>query len=179
MGYIIFFIACAFIGTAIGENKGRGITGLILGLLLGPLGCIIIYFIPGNRVNCPHCKSLVSPKATTCPGCSKDIIPDYGDKDYNISNPDFFSFEEWRNIFLTKEKSNKDFDDKTLKTIFQKEREYFNKKNKHYHYVTKANNSSQTNNALKRLNDLSSLKDKGLITDSEYNEKREEILKSL
>ena len=30
-----------------------------------------------------------------------------------------------------------------------------------------------------RLNKLSLLKDKGLITDSEYNEKREEILKSL
>ncbi len=132
MGYIIFFIACGIIGERIGRTKDSGITGLLLGLLLGPLGCIIIYFIPGNRVNCPHCKSLVSPKATTCPGCSKDIIPDYGDKDYNISNPDFFSFEEWRNIFLTKEKSNKDFDDKTLKTIFQKEREHYNKGNNHY-----------------------------------------------
>jgi hypothetical protein len=30
-----------------------------------------------------------------------------------------------------------------------------------------------------RLNKLSSLKDKGLITESEYNEKREEILKGL
>ena len=222
MEFIILWIACAFIGGKIGGKKGQGGTGFILGLLFGPVGCLMILAMSGDTVDCPHCRSKISPKATTCPKCAKDISRHDDLIDFNVDNPNFFSFEEWKNIFFTKDKKNKELNEEALKSIFEKEREHFNKENKHY--VTKANNNQTESSYLKkldndlanlkismttydllkkkylseqkveiesnealtsdldveqRLNKLSLLKDKGLITDSEYNEKREEILKSL
>ena len=74
MGFIVLWIACAVIGGFIGGNRGRGGTGFILGLLFGPVGCFMILAMSGDRVNCPHCESKISPKATSCPKCTKDLI---------------------------------------------------------------------------------------------------------
>ena len=41
-GLIAFWIVCGFAGWLIGGNKGQALSGSLLGLLLGPLGVIVI-----------------------------------------------------------------------------------------------------------------------------------------
>lgn len=50
---IILGIICGFIGMAIGDigGKGNAGSGFILGLLLGPLGCIIAAVIPPSATS--------------------------------------------------------------------------------------------------------------------------------
>mgnify|MGYP006178527043 CR=1 FL=1 len=82
---------------------------------------LMILAMSGDTVDCPHCRSKISPKATTCPKCAKDISRHDDLIDFNVDNPDFFSFEEWMNIFFTKDKKNKELNEETLKSIFEKE----------------------------------------------------------
>ena len=170
MGFIVLWIACAVIGGFIGGNRGRGGTGFILGLLFGPVGCFMILAMSGDRVNCPHCESKISPKATSCPKCTKDLI----ELDTN------FSKENKNNQTESSYLKKLDNDLANLK-ISMTTYDLLKKK-----YLSEQKVEIESNEALtsdldveQRLNKLSLLKDKGLITDSEYNEKREEILKSL
>jgi hypothetical protein len=131
MGYIIFFIACAFIGTAIGENKGRGGTGFILGLLLGPLGCIIVLAISGDRVNCPFCQSRISPNATSCPKCTKDLselegeIAKGDEKNKILRKDHFMEFKEWKVAFIERDPKNIHFTLHETKNVYLKEKKLY------------------------------------------------------
>lgn len=92
IGYIIgllFWLACAAIGAACGRSRGRETAGFWLGLLLGPLGCVIALFLPGNTVTesstpsrarpdpyvkrCGMCGKITELRARTCPDCGSEL----------------------------------------------------------------------------------------------------------
>ena len=83
----VIWIACIAAGAAICEEKGRSaLEGLMLGLLLGPLGVVISAVLPkdvnalekralrsGEMRKCPYCTELVRSQATVCRYCGRDI----------------------------------------------------------------------------------------------------------
>ena len=69
MIFAILWLLCGFIGMMIGSKKGEGCGGFMLGVLLGPIGVIIIMLVRGQRKPCLACKELINKKATVCPHC--------------------------------------------------------------------------------------------------------------
>lgn len=63
----------AVIGTAIGARKNRTGFGLVVGLLLGPIGWLIVLLMPSNFPKCPACKGDVVKGATKCKNCGSDL----------------------------------------------------------------------------------------------------------
>lgn len=61
------------IGLLIGKRKRRPLGGFVLGLLLGPLGWLLVFFGPTakdkNIKHCPYCRSIVRPKIRICGHC--------------------------------------------------------------------------------------------------------------
>jgi hypothetical protein len=78
---VIFGVICA----AIWSNKGgSGVSGFLIGLLLGLIGLIVVAVAtPGGGVKakaaasreCPHCKELMRRDASVCPHCQRDSAP--------------------------------------------------------------------------------------------------------
>lgn len=67
---VLIWIICGIAGYSIGNAKGRGPTGLLLGLLLGVFGIIIIAVMgPADLLRCPACHGPVSTVTTVCPHC--------------------------------------------------------------------------------------------------------------
>ena len=86
MLYAVLWLACVFIAMAMADRKGHGgCAGAIFGLLLGPIGVLIVGVWPArrNRVaqeegrtkKCPACAELVQPDAVKCRFCGTDIGP--------------------------------------------------------------------------------------------------------
>ncbi len=67
--FFIFWIFSGLIGYLIGRDKGETWSGAIMGLLLGPIGWLIVYLAKGNRRVCHACKSKIAVDATICPQC--------------------------------------------------------------------------------------------------------------
>ena len=165
MIYVVIWICFAVIGSAIGEKKGRKNTGIVLGLLLGPFGLIIILAMDGDKISCPHCKTKISPRATSCPRCTKDI---------KIRKENKKSQTEWSYL----KKLDHDLADKKISAAAYTalKNEYVAHKREH---KDETYSEDLDDDVEQRLSKLSSLKEKGLITESEYNEKREDILKGI
>lgn len=83
---IAFWAACALAGAVIVSSKGgNGITGLLVGGLLGPIGVIITCFmrvdaeaaskqlLAGTRKKCPRCAELVQSEALVCRYCAHEF----------------------------------------------------------------------------------------------------------
>lgn len=67
---------CALVGSAIGANRGRRGAGTLLGLLLGPIGWIVVLLGPDYRAACAHCRApLAAPDATVCARCGREQPP--------------------------------------------------------------------------------------------------------
>lgn len=65
----------ALIGLLIGKSKGRAADGVIWGLLLGPLGWLIVAVGQDNHVKCPFCRGpLADFKATHCRHCGQQVV---------------------------------------------------------------------------------------------------------
>jgi hypothetical protein len=47
---VVFYIACIAGAGSIGSRKGRPVLGIVLGILLLPVGVIIIALIPAKRI---------------------------------------------------------------------------------------------------------------------------------
>jgi len=89
MTYIIIWLICGFICATIAGSKGRsGFGWFILGALFGPLGILMVAFMPtdipaveksavssGASRKCPYCAELVKAEAIRCKHCSAELEP--------------------------------------------------------------------------------------------------------
>lgn len=75
MEFLLFWLACAVLGSMIGSAKGAGFSGFVLGLLLGPIGVLIVLVSNGNRRKCPLCAERIQVAAKVCPHCRNEIKP--------------------------------------------------------------------------------------------------------
>ena len=64
--FCLIWIASAVIGAQLGKPKGKLMLGAVLGLFLGPIGCLVIVLW---RKRCPQCASLVKWQANVCKHC--------------------------------------------------------------------------------------------------------------
>jgi hypothetical protein len=89
MVYFIIWIAIGFVAALIARNKGNNsCLGMIVGLLLGPIGLLIVFFLPdnelgklkrsGNTKQCPNCAEYVKPEARVCKHCGYSFGSDSG-----------------------------------------------------------------------------------------------------
>ena len=58
-----------FIGYAIGNTRGRGGEGALLGIFLGPIGWVIALLLPATGSKCPGCLGVVPEGARRCKHC--------------------------------------------------------------------------------------------------------------
>lgn len=78
---------CGFLGAAVASSKNRAGTGLVLGLLLGPIGVLVAALLgdasKGRNdprcavlpVTCSSCKGVVQSGDPACPHCGADRPP--------------------------------------------------------------------------------------------------------
>ena len=64
------------IGSLLGSARGRGGFGFVVGILLGPVGWIIILLLPalGGR-KCPFCQGNIPDTASKCMHCAS-VLPE-------------------------------------------------------------------------------------------------------
>lgn len=68
------WVASILIGAVVGNQKGQGISGFILALLLGPLGALIVLLSgASNRIKCPNCAEPIRKEAKICPHCKLPV----------------------------------------------------------------------------------------------------------
>jgi len=65
---------CGAIGYALGHGRGRGADGFALGVLLGPIGCIIAAFLSEKGKKCPECLGDVPNAAIRCKHCGIALV---------------------------------------------------------------------------------------------------------
>ena len=71
--WMIFWLACVVASTIIGSPKETGISSFFYGLILGPLGVVLVFISKGKKVTCPFCKKLNYITYKTCIHCDKKI----------------------------------------------------------------------------------------------------------
>ncbi|MEQ1904623.1 MAG: hypothetical protein ABL888_10585 [Pirellulaceae bacterium] len=67
--YIIIWLLWAVVGAIIGNAKARPAAGAILGLLLGPIGWLLMMVALDNRPKCPECGGRAVQGARKCIHC--------------------------------------------------------------------------------------------------------------
>ena len=79
---IVFWVIVVnpLVGYAIGERKGNVATGIILGLLLGPIGWLVTAMCFSNLRKCPFCSEDIKPDAKVCRYCGRDLPPPVTEK---------------------------------------------------------------------------------------------------
>lgn len=93
MGFLVFWLGCAFASAVIASNKGRSALGwFFLGCLFGIFALIVIAVISSNKpaaalpgdpgfapkedqVRCPECRELILAEARKCKHCGSAVIP--------------------------------------------------------------------------------------------------------
>jgi hypothetical protein len=66
------------VGGLIGDRKGRTAVGAVLGLLLGPMGWLIVALGPDYKhatetKKCPFCAEVVKREAVVCKHCGREF----------------------------------------------------------------------------------------------------------
>lgn len=69
----MFWALCAIVGGVVGNGKGMGGSGFVWGLLLGPIGVLVVLVSDGNRVACPFCREMIHREAKVCPRCQREL----------------------------------------------------------------------------------------------------------
>jgi hypothetical protein len=70
---ILIWIICGIVAAIIGNQKGEGCAGFILGVVLGPIGILLALGSKGNRKQCPFCKEMIHREALVCPRCQREM----------------------------------------------------------------------------------------------------------
>lgn len=73
IGSIAGGLILAYIGALIGSMKGHTTIGFFLGLLLGPIGLIIIAMHQDDRFKCPACGGSIVPGKPRCKNCGAQL----------------------------------------------------------------------------------------------------------
>ena len=71
LGAAILFwaVLMGLVGYLLGNTRGRGGEGALFGILLGPLGWIIVLLLPSSGNKCPECLGTVPAGARRCQHC--------------------------------------------------------------------------------------------------------------
>lgn len=78
--FLLWMFVGALVGGAIGNLRGRPEAGVGFGLLLGPLGWLIVAVGPDFRPKCPECGGVVVEDARRCKNCGQELSsPPTGD----------------------------------------------------------------------------------------------------
>jgi hypothetical protein len=72
-GLVLIALIGGLVGLLIGQLKNQPAVGFGLGLLLGPIGWLIMAVMPNAGPRCPACKSVVNKGATRCVNCGSSI----------------------------------------------------------------------------------------------------------
>ena len=86
MEFVVLWIICGVVASVIASSKGgNGLLGFIVGVLLGPFGIIIAFFMgdqakkeeatvqQGAAKKCPRCAELVKRDALVCKHCGHEF----------------------------------------------------------------------------------------------------------
>lgn len=76
MVIISLWLFGALIGVAASQKKGFSLaSGIIGGLLLGPLAFLMYFVSEKSTKKCPYCAEFIKADATICKFCHKDVPP--------------------------------------------------------------------------------------------------------
>ncbi|TDI78164.1 MAG: hypothetical protein E2O81_03195 [Betaproteobacteria bacterium] len=71
--WILVWVVCVITASILGFRKGTGASSFFFGLILGPLGVILVHISKGKRVACPFCDKLIYKASPVCPHCLQEI----------------------------------------------------------------------------------------------------------
>jgi hypothetical protein len=72
---LLWLVVGGLIGAIVGQSKGRAGAGFFLGLLLGPIGWLVVAVGPNMNPKCPLCGGVVVKGAIKCKNCGGDLAP--------------------------------------------------------------------------------------------------------
>jgi hypothetical protein len=73
MIYLLCWLISPVVGAIIGNALGRPGAGAIWGLLLGPLGWLLMVAVPHMRPKCPECGGVVVSGVRRCKNCGSEL----------------------------------------------------------------------------------------------------------
>lgn len=73
IGFLVVWITIGFVGYLIGKFRSRAVEGFVWGLLLGPIGWVVVAIRPDYCPKGSACKGNIVQSATKCKNCGSDL----------------------------------------------------------------------------------------------------------
>jgi len=74
MELLVLWSLMGLVGFVIGNVKGRALFGFCLGILLGPIGWILVLCFGNAGAECQMCRKAIDPLAKICPYCRSAVV---------------------------------------------------------------------------------------------------------